>query len=762
MGTGGKLGNTQSISRRVQSKTKDFDDSDEDYTVGDDEECNATDEYCSSFAGDESEEILGELEEDEEEVKMREVARSKRQKSNSGTKGIGFEKPQKKKRVSYNEYDDEDYDGEDYDDDEEFMPDEIDYVDDEDELVAKKKKNRNVGRPFLREKSFVKGRKRKRNSKVMKKVKKPMRKKLKRKHGFGRKSTASIDLKLTDNNIDVKGRSKKSFGQRKRRLKANSDPDFRSSGSSDFEYTISEEEREQVREASEFCRSLTTSLKNSYSSNISQGPLSQQRPGRKGKEKVKDLKDEVGKQICGICLSEEGKKTIQGTINCCTHFFCFACIMEWSKVESRCPLCKQRFVTISKPARSNKGFDLRTVVTQVPERDQVYQPSEEELRGFLDPYESVMCTECQQGGDDALMLLCDLCDSPAHTYCVGLGREVPEGNWYCEGCRLTALGFSTPQAPNPTTDQRRSNLSVGTSPFDNVGESLDPTSMYVPDTPLTQGTGLFSSPRDRDGDLGSASSVSGAGAFTVSERRRIQSHIHHLLNNRMNRLDSRTNGISARPLGNNFSGSEIDQGREVAYQDSVTSERVATSHNFFEGRLQDNPTYLAQNRDHSCTRFSNSRATCTDGSVKGRSELGINVGINLRSDNEQLLPHHSRSSIGSDASVSMTHFIVEKEQVQSMVKSHLKSLSRDTELGYSTFKDIARSSTHTILAACGLDHRGSEVYPVQPPPICNHVEQTTVGQMSPTKGHCSSCFDSFARDVVRVIMNSRLPPCSRD
>ena len=41
-------------------------------------------------------------------------------------------------------------------------------------------------------------------------------------------------------------------------------------------------------------------------------------------------------------------------------------------MESRCPLCKQRFVTISKPARSDTGFDLRTVAIQVPERDQVH------------------------------------------------------------------------------------------------------------------------------------------------------------------------------------------------------------------------------------------------------------------------------------------------------------------------------------------------------------------------------------------------------
>ncbi|KAL0422082.1 UNVERIFIED_CONTAM: hypothetical protein Slati_3231100 [Sesamum latifolium] len=236
---------------------------------------------------------------------------------------------------------------------------------------------------------------------------------------------------------------------RRRKPNVNSDSDFVSSGSSDYEYTISEEEREQVREATEFCRRLNPSLRSSSSLKMIKEeealPSKTKRPGKKGKQKMIDMKIEVGKQVCGICLSEEGKRTVRGVLNCCSHYFCFACIMEWSKVESRCPLCKQRFATISRTARANDGQDLKDAVFPVPERDQVYQPSEEELRGYLDPYENVLCTECQQGGDDAFMLLCDLCDSPAHTYCVGLGREVPDGNWYCDGCRPTALASSTAQ-----------------------------------------------------------------------------------------------------------------------------------------------------------------------------------------------------------------------------------------------------------------------------------------------------------------------------
>ena len=154
-----------------------------------------------------------------------------------------------------------------------------------------------------------------------------------------------------------------------------SDSDFVSSESSDYEYTISEEEREQIKEATQFCKRSNTNLRSSNSLKMTEEeklvPVKGKRPGRKGKQKVVDLNIEIGKQVCGICLSEEGKKTVKGVLNCCSHYFCFACIMEWSKVESRCPLCKQRFTTISRTARTDGGHDLRDAVFPVPERDQV-------------------------------------------------------------------------------------------------------------------------------------------------------------------------------------------------------------------------------------------------------------------------------------------------------------------------------------------------------------------------------------------------------
>jgi hypothetical protein len=68
---------------------------------------------------------------------------------------------------------------------------------------------------------------------------------------------------------------------------------------------------------------------------------------------------------CMICLSDGGK-SMRGKIDCCDHYFCFLCIMEWAKIESRCPICKRRFTTIRRLFN-----DSVQRVLKVPVRDQV-------------------------------------------------------------------------------------------------------------------------------------------------------------------------------------------------------------------------------------------------------------------------------------------------------------------------------------------------------------------------------------------------------
>ncbi|KAF8683869.1 hypothetical protein HU200_044809 [Digitaria exilis] len=305
-----------------------------------------------------------------------------------------------------------------------------------------------------------------------------------------------------------------------------------SESSSDSEFVVSDKELEDLREP-ELPKPVPM-----FPASVRRLCIARHGEG-KGKEK-QEL-DEAGKPICGICLSEEQRATVQGVLNCCSHYFCFACIMEWSRVESRCPLCKQRFTTITKSSKIDLGLGVRKAVIKVEERDQVYQPTEEEIRRWLDPYENVVCIECNQGGDDSLMLLCDICDSSAHTYCVGLGREVPEGNWYCGGCRLGDEGPSYTGIQRTVAYERQnyrnhvdsSSVSFGTAAPSGTFErppSINPRRSF-------QGIDLNLSPREFPGDnhptesqvsTDSASTPTGRRA-TLSGRRQIHRYIRILL-----------------------------------------------------------------------------------------------------------------------------------------------------------------------------------------------------------------------------------------
>ncbi|KAH9306334.1 hypothetical protein KI387_010738, partial [Taxus chinensis] len=370
-----------------------------------------------------------------------------------------------------------------------------------------------------------------------------------------------------------------------RKFNSSSDSDFVCS-ESDADYTISEAGEPSywphgyTKPANRPVRALSIEKQEtvSYSrdwqekkrKSISDSDISRNEEGlrKKGKIKVYESKNvmysDLAKPVCGICLSDEGK-AIRGKLDCCDHFFCFACIMEWAKVESRCPMCKQRFNIISKSLKSGKG--LRGTAIKIPVRDQVYQPSEEEVLGFLDPYSDIVCLECHEAGDDGLLLLCDLCDSAYHTYCVGLGRAVPEGDWYCQLCQTSR------PAQNNTEEEEVDDFVLDLHNEDdgltirelvegsavdrgaeriNFDLNLSPpsSSAFVRDTPPNHvrtirrrifrrsipnpSPGLSDPARApvRQAQLfGSTSQVSSAGARTLSGQRRLQERIHVLHDN---------------------------------------------------------------------------------------------------------------------------------------------------------------------------------------------------------------------------------------
>lgn len=333
---------------------------------------------------------------------------------------------------------------------------------------------------------------------------------------------------------------------------------------------------------------------------------------------------------------------------------------------------------------------------------QVYQPTEEELRSYLDPYENVICTECHEGGDDGLMLLCDVCDSPAHTYCVGLGREVPEGNWYCDGCRPVALGSSSSQVQGWLSDQRTTSniLPNRQSPALNFGEGLeiDLNSVSSPRSYFTQGFGNPSPPWI-PGGFQAASPGSGAGAPTLSGRRLIHRHIQQLISNRTSYMASRTEINSSAHLSNGFLNTQTAQGREPTVQHTRTDGMGRSFHTFFEERLQENPSPQVQDNDLFSSTSSHQRrqavqdptTTSVDRTHNGTLWPGLAVGS--ITGHGQTHHHFScRPYIGSDGGVSPNTVIEQsdfdraKEQLQLLVISHLKSLSQERDLGMWSFQ----------------------------------------------------------------------------
>ncbi|KAF2288289.1 hypothetical protein GH714_005835 [Hevea brasiliensis] len=304
-----------------------------------------------------------------------------------------------------------------------------------------------VGKRRIEKRGSRRGPKKQRKSRVSKK---PSGKKGRNNRRLRKKERCEYDdeydVDFIDDSAIVREKSRENSDVRRRRDTVYSDSDFMPSGSSDYEFTISEEERAGK-------------------------PIA-----RKGKEKVKEVRTDVGKQVCGICLSEEDKRKLRGTLDCCGHYFCFTCIMEWSKIESRCPLCKQRFKTITKNGRTAVGVDLRNVVIEVPERDQVYQPSEEEIRNFIDPYENVICTECVKVGT---MASCYFVISVIHLHIpivLVLGGKYLKAIGIVMAVDLLLLDPQAPKLRNLCLVKgQQATCLIGHLPVANNGEGLDPT-----------------------------------------------------------------------------------------------------------------------------------------------------------------------------------------------------------------------------------------------------------------------------------------------
>lgn len=74
-------------------------------------------------------------------------------------------------------------------------------------------------------------------------------------------------------------------------------------------------------------------------------------PGRAAKHDNSQLnlspKSRSGTCTCAICLTDLDDIEDLGHLAACNHLFCCDCIVKWSNVSNRCPLCKQSFRVIT-------------------------------------------------------------------------------------------------------------------------------------------------------------------------------------------------------------------------------------------------------------------------------------------------------------------------------------------------------------------------------------------------------------------------------
>ncbi|KAF5206367.1 Phd and ring finger domain-containing protein [Thalictrum thalictroides] len=607
----------------------------------------------------------------------------------------------------------------------------------------------------------------------------------------------------------------------------------------------------------------------------------QSSPLSKGKEKIDEIEveeepmDSDDSKVCGICFSEDGK-SMRGLIDSCNHYFCFVCIMEWSKVESRCPLCKQRFKTISRKPKD--GVFLTERIVKVPVRNQVWHPLGNQTSEISDPYAQVHCTECRSSSDENLLLLCDLCDSAAHTYCVGLGYTVPEGDWYCHDCTIlrnehfnrdddtvcqeftgsgTTLKVVTSVCGSETV---RELCSRNVSRYSGRNSSCrDQMPSHVPDRGITpkikttdssvrtlrhcrsvhnrikiirqnwdairNGSMTFSSKlSDKHGKnnkkqenraVDKSSEPQSSSSTNCTQNTTKDNSLGDKMNNKgpydidraWKMLDIAQSVQRAREGTRN---SRLQSKRDVPKEAKFTTSTVSMPESklfqpkdmraVIQGKNYNHrPVDIAQQK-HKTLSFEEKRApgthplqSCELPLVKQAHTVGqIDICIENSSDANRTFTNINKgsgsmrpvfqkdsSSKVSDVNDSrpksgasscskeelpkkngMDKIMVRNDngakcEVQSLVKLNLKLLYRDKELGVNGFKEVARLATHTILAACGLEHKESSVRPY-PDSTCQHngqMKQLHMSNLMPSS--CRECFYAFVKDVVSSIMAER-------
>jgi PHD-finger/Ring finger domain len=156
----------------------------------------------------------------------------------------------------------------------------------------------------------------------------------------------------------------------------------------------------------------------------------------------------------------------------CLHMLHNECLKPWVERANSCPVCRASFNIVelldtvdgkccilqtskrSETNALNKGPVVSTYAVQDKVQVAELDPSmifEEEV---TDDSDTQPCPFCGDNDNEDVLLLCDGCDVPSHTYCLGLDA-VPSGSWYCEACETQRALNAVSDTPSRLHRSRR-------------------------------------------------------------------------------------------------------------------------------------------------------------------------------------------------------------------------------------------------------------------------------------------------------------------
>ncbi|KAI9731258.1 MAG: hypothetical protein M1818_007883 [Claussenomyces sp. TS43310] len=136
-------------------------------------------------------------------------------------------------------------------------------------------------------------------------------------------------------------------------------------------------------------------------------------------------------------------------IRTCGHILHDECLSAWTQKANSCPICRQAFYLVD--VYDMIGGNLISTRT-VEDKKQVaeFDPSAW-IDDQVEEYDAQPCPICGSAENEETLLLCDACDAPYHTHCVGLDH-IPHDDWYCMECVHEG---ATDRPPESVRTQRR-------------------------------------------------------------------------------------------------------------------------------------------------------------------------------------------------------------------------------------------------------------------------------------------------------------------